>query len=342
MQINSPTKSIQVLAQELDSLNKEIYQGETEINKELGLYPPKGLSPALTKIWQSFFQLIRKMYDWDLFYKEHVKKFLFDFFEIGKKINGQKTTESEEIKIKQLKLDELWANVNERVGDKKLMLEMLYLDNMNQFIEDYYNQLESEEEKVEFLKMIYNGSLPPEIQATIDQNNAPQFTPEEIEQMQRKAVADATSKYQGKHGLNLGQIGTVLTAAQIAEFVDADGDGENDLEETLPKPEIKKIKTLPDLPNNSDMSIPKNNISDFNASSQNNSQNTNQNSQINLDGQQSMSNQNSIQNFPRNNTVSQNNSQNSVQNINSNPQSAEFVPDFGNNKFTRFRNPPSS
>ena len=323
MPVNSPTKSTQVLTQELDNLNKEISQGEAEINKELGLYPPKGLSPSLAKIWDNFFQLIRKMYDWDLFYKEHIKKFLFDFFEVGKKINGRKTTETEEIQIKKLKLDELWINVNAKVSDKKLMLEMLYLDNMNEFIDDYYENLATEEERIEFLEMIYEGNLPPEIQELVDDYEFSKLSPEEIDEIQRMALAEATSKYQGKGGLNLGKTGTVITAGEIAEFIDSNGDGANDLEE----PAItRKPRTLPNLPNGN--------------FSQNQSQNSNQ------------PQQNQFQNQPNNQPNRQqgtNNIANSTQNQqpvnnqmpnNQNSQPANNIAPFANNKFEKLRNLP--
>ena len=336
---NSQTTTNTNLQEDLEF--EKLYRGEIDqINKEMGLFLPPNLSPEMTSVWEEFFDILRYMYNFEVLDLFYVRKYLFDFFEMAKK-------EPDELERKKTAVQVMRQKAKESAEEQKEILRLFYAGQYTKNIEKIYNQLESEEEKVDFLKMIYNGNLPPEIQATIDQNNAPQFTPEEIEQMHRKAVADATIKYR-KHGLNLGQTGTVLTAAQIAEFVDADGDGENDLEETLPKQEIKKIKTLPDLPNNSDMSIPKNNISDFNTSSQNNSQKSpnfqSQNSQNIPNGQKS------LQNSQKNGSISQNNSQNnlqnSVQNVNQSPNqssnSAEFVPDFGNNKFTRFRNPPSS
>ena len=149
------------------------------------------------------------------------------------------------------------------------------------------------------------------------------MSPEEIDEIQRMALAEATSKYQGKGGLNLGKTGTVITAGEIAEFIDSNGDGANDLEE----PAItRKPRTLPNLPNGN--------------FSQNQSQNSNQ------------PQQNQFQNQPNNQPNRQqgtNNIANSTQNQqpvnnqmpnNQNSQPANNIAPFANNKFEKLRNLP--
>ena len=287
-----------------------------ETNKEMGLFLPKNLSPQMTEVWEEFFDILRFMYRFDVIYLQYVKKYLYDFFEIAK---GQ----SDELLRKKNAVQNMYQKAKVSVEKQKEIMVMFYQEKYIEEMENFYEDLATEEERIEFLEMIYEGNLPPEIQEIVDDYEFSKLSPEEIDEIQRMALAEATSKYQGKGGLNLGKTGTVITAGEIAEFIDSNGDGANDLEE----PAItRKPRTLPNLPNGN--------------FSQNQSQNSNQ------------PQQNQFQNQPNNQPNRQqgtNNIANSTQNQqpvnnqmpnNQNSQPANNIAPFANNKFEKLRNLP--
>ena len=287
-----------------------------ETNKEMGLFLPKNLSPQMTEVWEEFFDILRFMYRFDVIYLQYVKKYLYDFFESAK---GQ----SDELLRKKNAVQNMYQKAKVSVEKQKEIMVMFYQEKYIEEMENFYEDLATEEERIEFLEMIYEGNLPPEIQEIVDDYEFSKLSPEEIDEIQRMALAEATSKYQGKGGLNLGKTGTVITAGEIAEFIDSNGDGANDLEE----PAItRKPRTLPNLPNGN--------------FSQNQSQNSNQ------------PQQNQFQNQPNNQPNRQqgtNNIANSTQNQqpvnnqmpnNQNSQPANNIAPFANNKFEKLRNLP--
>ena len=287
-----------------------------ETNKEMGLFLPKNLSPQMTEVWEEFFDILRFMYRFDVIYLQYVKKYLYDFFEIAK---GQ----SDELLRKKNAVQNMYQKAKVSVEKQKEIMVMFYQEKYIEEMENFYEDLATEEERIEFLEMIYEGNLPPEIQEIVDDYEFSKLSPEEIDEIQGMALAEATSKYQGKGGLNLGKTGTVITAGEIAEFIDSNGDGANDLEE----PAItRKPRTLPNLPNGN--------------FSQKQSQNSNQ------------PQQNKFQNQPNNQPNRQqgtNNIANSTQNQqpvnnqmpnNQNSQPANNIAPFANNKFEKLRNLP--
>jgi len=251
----------------------------------------------MTKVWEEFFDLLRYMYHFDIIHLQYVKKYLYDFFEIAKK-------QPDELERKKQALIVMNEKAKKSIGNKREILALYYQDLYLKEMNKLYEELESDDERVEFLKMIYEGNLPPEVQALVDQNNAPEFTAEEIEQMQREALQKAKISYQ-RNGLDLSKgsqnfRGNVITASELDDFLNDEAEEE--------KTQIlanTKTRSLPNLPS---------------SNSSNNSQNSS-NFQVDISNSQNPVSQNpannvvnfSRPNFSQNPVLNEQNPQNNIQ-----------------------------
>ena len=80
------------------------------------------------------------------------------------------------------------------VEKQKEIMVMFYQEKYIEEMENFYEDLATEEERIEFLEMIYEGNLPPEIQEIVDDYEFSKLSPEEIDEIQRMALAEATSR----------------------------------------------------------------------------------------------------------------------------------------------------
>ena len=320
----------------------KLYRGEIdEINKEMGLFLPPKLSPEMTSVWEEFFDVLRYMYAFEVLDLFYIRKYLFDFFEMAKK-------EPDELERKKAAVKVMRQKAKESVNKQKEILRLFYENQYTKNIEKLYNELETNEEKIEFLTYLNNGEIPAEVQALIDERDGEnseenQLSQEEIDELQRNAIKNIFGKYNSNHGaLNLGK-GNVVSAEAIDEFIN-----EKETEEAETLRAQTKIRTMPNLPNSNNSSPSPNQTFDQNLRNNQNLPNlplTNSQNDSNISGQfqtNSISSQNlgqnklqnsnltpknNIQNFGQiNSNNSQNNSQNSVNISSPNSHNPKAIP----------------
>lgn len=316
-----------------DALKTQIKENEANLDVQLGLNPPKGASPAMLEIWNDFFILIREMYAWKILEANFVRKYCFDFFEMGrKKPDGGLNNENEEILVKKNALQNMWASVMKKIETIKELQEMEHVDELKRINIEIFDSLKTDEEKIEFLTYLNNGVIPAEVQALIDErdvenNQESQLSPEEVDELQRNAIKNIFGKYNSNHGaLNLGKTGNVVSAEAIDEFIN-----QKENEEAQIVRSQTKIRAMPNLPNSNNSSPNPN--QNFDQNLQNNIVNSNFTNSQNLINSQNNSgfgnNQNNLpnnsQNLPSNQQfVPQNNIANFGQNPNQNNSVGNF------------------
>jgi hypothetical protein len=287
----------------------KLYRGEIdEINKEMGLFLPPKLSPEMTSVWEEFFDVLRYMYAFEVLDLFYIRKYLFDFFEMAKK-------EPDELERKKAAVQVMRQKAKESANKQKEILRLFYENQYTKNIEKIYNELESDEEKIEFLTYLNNGEIPAEVQSLIDERDAEnneesQLSPEEIDELQRNAIQNIFSKYNNSHGkLNLGKTGNVVSAEAIDEFIN-----QKEAEEAESLRAQTKIRTIPNLPNSV-----QNPNSTFGQTFDQNLRNNQNPQNSNFTNSQNLTNSPNNSGFSNN----QNNLSNNSQNL---PSNQQFVP----------------
>ncbi len=325
-----------------EALRIQIKENEVKLDLQLGLNPPKNATLVMLEIWNDFFILIREMYAWKILEANFVRKYCFDFFEMGrKKPDGSLNNENQEIIIKKTALQNMWASVMKKIEIIKELQGMEHEDKMKQINIDIFDSLQTDNQKIEFLTYLNNGEIPEEVQALIDERAAEnseenQLSTEEIDELQRNEIRNIFGKYNNSSGkLNLGKAGNVVSAEAIDEFIN-----QQETKEAQNLRSQTKIRTLPNLPNqdsisssndqqnNQNLPISNSNFTP-NFENQTNQPKPPNNSQTNSNSGQ-FGQTNLVQNNNQN-SVSRNNIPNSGQNNSNNSSNPNFLPNPANN-----------